>query len=406
MNPLGPRSRVEELSRLLDGAVAGPGSATAGQAALALRLRALAPSLESQAAPRPEFRAALRQRLIAVATVQAGSTSVYAEPVARPTALDAAVSWTRSRKAQRRIGVTAGAMASVVALAGVGIASSQSLPGQPFYGLKRVGEGAQLDFASGDTAKGAKHLEFAKTRLREVQALAHGDGMLSLGEANTPVAGGSAAGHIVQTLSDFNSETRDGQDLLEKVYRSSGATEPLTILKSFASSQQARLTSLLPTLPGAARAQAQASLELVFSVGSSANELLALGTCGGDCNPGNGGPLLSTEPDPTPGATATPDSNGVPACQCAPSPAPAVAQDPSVTPAPTDSASPSPKLSLAATSSPSSSPTSSPSPSPSPSPSSLLPVPIPSGLPTIPPLPIPTGTPTALPLLPALAPLP
>ena len=253
MNPLGNRTRAEELARLLEGAVAGPGSATAGQAALATRLRALAPSLEGRATPRPEFRTALRQRLIAVATVQA--TGAYAEPAVRPQALNAAVSWTQSRKAQRRIGVTAGAMAGVVAFAGVSIASSRSLPGQPFYGLKRATEGLQLDFASGDTAKGAKHLEFAKTRLLEVQALSDGSGMLSLGPAQVGgvVAGGTQGGHIIDTLQDFDSETRDGQTLLEKAYRASGKTEPLTILKSFAATQQVRLTALLPTLPASTR---------------------------------------------------------------------------------------------------------------------------------------------------------
>ncbi len=408
MNPLGNRSRIEELARLLDGAVAGPGSATAGGAALAGRLRALAPSLDNQAAPRPEFRAALRQRLIAVATVQAANPSAHAELAERPKALDSAVSWTQSRKAQRRIGVTAGAMASVVAFAGVGIASSRSLPGQPFYSLKRVSEGAQLDFASGDTAKGAKHLEFAKTRLREVQALADGDGMLSLGTSGTPIAGGlvasgSVAGHIVDTLEDFASETRDGQTLLERAYRASGKTEPLTILKAFASTQQDALTTLLPSLPSATKAQAQEALELVFTVGSSANELLALGTCGGDCNPDNGGPVLPSEPDPSPGATATPsgDSNGVPDCNCGPSPEPTVAPEPGVTPEPTDSPSPSPSASP----SPTMTSTSSPSPSPSPSPTSPLPVPtdlLPTGLPTLPPLPVPTNLPTGLPTLPVL----
>lgn len=399
MNPLGNRTRTEELARLLEGAVAGPGSATAGHAALAARLRAIAPSLEGTAAPRAEFRAALRQRLIAVATVQA--SGAYAEPAVRPKALDAAVSWTQSRKAQRRIGVTAGAMASVVAFAGVGIASSRSLPGQPFYGLKRATEGLQLDVASGDTAKGAKHLEFAKTRLREVQALSDGSGMLSLGPAQVGgvVASSSAGGHIITTLKDFDSETRDGQSLLEKAYRASGKIEPLTILKSFASTQQVRLTALLPTLPASTKAQAQDSLELVFSVGSSANELLALGTCGGSCNPAGGGPVVPTEPVPTPGATATPatdPSNGVPDCVC-PTPEPTVQPEPSVTPEPTDSPTTEPTSSSTPT------PTDSPSPSPSPS---QLPVPLPTnllptGAPTIPPLPGPLESllPTPLPTL-------
>ncbi len=389
MNPLGTRARAEELARLLDGAVAGPGVMTASYATLATRLRTLAPALDERSPMRPEFRVALRQRLIAVATVQAAAP--YAEPVARPKALDAAVSWSQSRKAQRRLGVTAGAMAGIVAFTGVGIASSRSLPGQPFYGLKRAGEGVELQFASGDTAKGTKHLEFAETRLREVQSLTRGDNQLSLGAPGLSAAGLAAglSDKISDTLADFDSETRAGRTLLENAYRASGKSEPLQILKRFSTTQQEALTALIPALPLANKLDGQQSLELVFSVGSGASELLALGTCGGECYPGNVGPSLPAVPTPTPGATADPtpstDTNGVPDCACQPSPSPAPTPG---SPAPTDE--------------PTSEPTASPTPSstPSPTPSSLLPTVVPTDL-------VPTIIPTVLPtLFPTLPPLP
>ncbi|MGB8651216.1 MAG: DUF5667 domain-containing protein [Mycobacteriales bacterium] len=399
MNPLGTRARIEELARLLDGAVAGPGVATAGYATLATRLRAVAPLVE----PRPEFRAALRQRLVAVATVQ-GAVGVPA-PAGRPkaleTALEAAGAWTQSRKAQRRLGVTAGAMAGVIAVTGVGIASSRSLPGQPFYALKRGAEDVQLQLASGDTAKGTKHLEFAATRLREVRALAEGEGELSLGAVGSmPLASGQAFGasltsRIDGALSDFDRETRSGSALLEAAYRKTGKPEPLRIIKAFAHQQQARLSALLPTLPPTVRDDAQASLTLVTGVGTDATQLLALGTCGGECYPGNGGPTLPTEPSPSPGATVTPDStNNVPACTCAqpsgsPEPTPDVAPSPDPTPSPGPSG----------TSRPASSPTPSASPSPGLLPS-LLPTPLPSLLPTPLPTILPTTLPTSLTILP------
>ena len=393
MNPLGTRSRVEELARLLEGAVAGPGSLTAGHAALALRLRAVAPGLDAFAAPRPEFRAALRQRLVAVATVQAAAEVPYAEPVSRPRPLEAAVTWTQTRKAQRRIGVTAGAMAGVIAFTGVGIAASRSLPGQPFYGLKRAGEGVELRFTSGDTAKGTKHLEFAATRLREVGALAHGDGSLSLApgraSASGVALGGSLSSRIADALSDFDAETNTGRSLLESVYRKTGKPEPLRILKTFSSQQQQTLTTLLPGLPEANRDSAQSSLDLVTQVGTDATQMLALGTCGGECYPGNGGPTLPTEPVPTPGATAAAprdDNNNVPPCTCQgqPSPTPAPAPDAQAT----DPASPEPQ------------PTASPAPRPSSRPTAS-----PGPLPTV--GPVPTGLPTSLPtILPTIVPLP
>lgn len=404
MNPLGTRARVEELARLLDGAVSGPASVMAGHAALATRLRAVAPMLEAGSAPRPEFRAALRTRLVAVASVQAATVAENTVSLPSPSkALEAAVSWTQTRKAQRRIGVTAGAMAGVIAFTGVGIAASRSLPGAPFYGLKRGAESVQLKFAQGDTAKGSKHLEFAATRLREVRALAVGDSALSLGAGRTdvPLASGAALGGSLQsrinnTLADFDDETSSGRVLLERVYRTTGKSEPLRILKSFSAEQQSRLVSLLPELPAASKRNAEQSLQLVTEVGSTVNQLLSLGTCGGSCSPQAGGPTLPTEPAPVPGATASPTGsqsdtttdNNVPDCNCA---------EPSASPEPTPSTTPSPD-DTSGPSEPTASPTPSPTSSPSPSPlitilPSLLPTPLPTVLPTLPPI-----LPTSLPL--------
>ena len=112
MNPLGDRRRAEELARLLEGAVTGPGARTAGYAALAARLRQVAPALDDAFAPRAEFRALLRRRLLAVAAVQ------DAVPAPEPAhGLQAAVAWSRTWKAQRRIAAAAGVMAAVVGCA-------------------------------------------------------------------------------------------------------------------------------------------------------------------------------------------------------------------------------------------------------------------------------------------------
>ena len=395
MNPLGTRARVEELARLLEGAVSGPATVMAGHAALATRLRAVAPVLEDRSVPRAEFRAALRTRLVAVASVQAASLAENSLSLPSPgRALEAAVSWTQTRKAQRRIGVTAGAMAGIIAFTGVGIAASRSLPGAPFYGLKRGAEDIQLKFAHGDTAKGSKHLEFAATRLREVRALAVGDNALSLGtgSTNVPLASGAALGGSVQsrinhTLADFDDETSNGRVLLERVYRTTGKSEPLRILKSFSAEQQSRLVSLLPELPAASKRSAEQSLQLVTEVGSTVNQLLSLGTCGGSCSPQAGGPTLPSEPVPAPGATASPTGahtdtstdNNVPDCTCT---------EPSASPEPTPATTPSPDETE-----PSDEPTASPTPSPpsSPSPSPLITI-----LPSL----LPTAVPTVLPTLP------
>jgi hypothetical protein len=75
MNPFGTRARVQELALLLDGAHDGAAGASAASAAsageaahaaLALRVRAAATAHAPAAAPRAEFRDALRTRLVGV----------------------------------------------------------------------------------------------------------------------------------------------------------------------------------------------------------------------------------------------------------------------------------------------------------------------------------------------------
>jgi hypothetical protein len=379
---LGNRAQVEELARLLEGGVSASGSVSAPHVLLAMRLREVGTVLhtaqDSRFAPSADFRARLRTRLVAVAQVQAAAAAdlPFAEPVARAKPLEAVAAWTQTRRAQRRIGVTAGAMAGVIAFTGVGIAASRSLPGQPFYSLKRGAEAVQLGLASGDQAKGTKHLEFAATRLREVSALASGEDQLALGAPAPAVAAGVALGGSLQkrindTLADFNAETSSGRMLLEGVYRKTGKQEPLRILKTFSAEQGSKLTALLPQLPTESQAVAQSSLDLVKDVQSTVTEQLALSICGGECFPGNAGPTLPAEPVPSPGVTASPtpsdDDNGVAPCTCGPTPEPTPTNGSSETPTPTSSP----------TATPSSSPTPTPSQSPGPLPT-LLPTLIPA----------------------------
>jgi hypothetical protein len=408
MNPLGNRARAEELARLLEGAaLGGAGASAAGLATLATRLRAVAPALEGTVEPRPDFRAALRQRLVAVATVQGPQATPAATAAAGAGSLDKVVAWSRTWTAQKRLAVASGAMAAVVAVTGVGVASSRSLPGQPFYSLKRASESLQLQLADGDTAKGSKHLEFAATRLREVRALARGEGELALGPVGEhgTLAGALAATslqrRITQTLEDFDEETTQGRTLLEGVYRSTGRTAPLRVLSEFSSQQQARLSSLIPELPAGTANAAAASLELVTEVGSTATQLLELGTCTASCDPSTSGPTLPVEPGPTPGTSASPDqgdSNGVPPCTCVtPEPSPGPTTEP--TDEPTDEPTSEP------TQTPT--PTGSPTPTPGVLPTILptdLPTILPTILPTLPPLPLPTDLASLLPtLLPELS---
>jgi hypothetical protein len=405
VNPIGTRARSEELARLLDGVVVGPGgAAVAPFVALGGRLRSVGADLDRTIRPRTEFRETLRTRLVAVASVQ----DVHTSP-AKTRTLESAVSWSQSRRAQRGIGIAAGAMASVVVVAGVAVAGSQSLPGDPFYGVKRGAEALELRTTGGEVAKGSKHLQFAAERLKEVRALTLGRDSAFAGSPDRPLAsaafGGSLSGRVRGTLADMDADTRTGSTLLTSAYRDSHSNAPLEILSRFASRQTADLQKLLPSLPDSARPRAESSLALVSGVAVEASQLLAVGVCTGQCAPSQAAPSLppvTGNPDPQPAPQATTDAP----CGCAPAPtssqapAPAASQpapsaEPTAAPTPTPSPTPSPR--------PSSSPAPLPVPVPTPVPLPTLPIPLPTlpvpGLPTsggLPALPtdvLPTGLP-------------
>ena len=413
MSPFSSRAAADELARLLDGGtVAGP------EGALVAGLRSVGADLDAAAAPRPEFRAALRTRLVAVATVQAAAPAVAPAAPARPRGLAAAVSWSTARRGPA---VAAGAMASVVAFTGVAVAGSQSLPGDPFYGVKRGTEAVQLAFADGEVEEGTRHLDFAANRLREVRGLTLGRDAVDAGPVLGPSAsaagitlrsvaqplpsgealGAPVAERVAQTLADMDEQTRKGTRLLSAAHRSTGAREPLRALNRFATRQSAGLEELLPALPSATRQQARASLALVSAVAEETGEALGIGVCGAACDPDSAAPTVPV----TPGAPGTPaPSSSEAPCGCEPAPTPAPAPTSAATPGPSGQPTPAPQPEPTPTPQPTPTPTPTPSPTPQPSPTSGGPVPLPSLPAPIPslPVPLPTITLPPAPLAPAV----
>lgn len=346
------RARAQAFDAALAGAPSGP---LAREVAVAGALTATGAALVP--APSEEFRAALRGRLLAVAAVQGiGETA--------RTPVPAAVSW-RSRAATVAAGVTAAA----VAVTGVSAAASQSLPGDPFYDVKRAAEGVQLWLADGAAEEGERYLQFAEERRRELQALA-------LGRDLEGREGAPAPAQVSELLTDMDEQTRSATRLLTEAFRATSDAEPLERLAAFAAAQAEALEEVLPELPAQSRPRLRASLALVTDVRTTADELLALRDCTAECDPAAAAP----------GAGTTADEP----CDC-PTPVPA----PSVAPAPATSApsspAPGPASGSTATPTPAPAPSSSPSPRPSPStsPTPLVPLPTEPGvpLPTLPPLP-------------------
>ena len=347
--------RADEFNRLLeldgrtDDPVAGP------MLAVAEALRGV-PMAEG---PRPEFRTALRQRLVAVATVQ--GVGAPEKPLQRAKA--AGSTW----KVQRRLTALAAGAAVVTGVTGVGLGASRSLPGQPFYGVKRATEGVQLATTVGTEARGKRHLEFARTRLAEVKALSGTSSALgSISGAHLLAAPANSSEHsklILDTLHAMDVETRAGANDLFAAFRDTGSTEPLRALNNFSQKQYSQLHEMLAQLPANAQPSARSSLALLAVIATdtvrSAN--------GGGPSTGSGG----SQPGPTPTTHPRPTSS---------------------------SSAPSGTKPSSGTGGGSSTPTKSSS-----NPGQQLPTPpqfSPPSLPTIPPLPVTSSLPTSLPTLP------
>src|SRR4051794_36054239 len=296
------KRRADQLADLLERGARtdDPGLAPLVALGTALRSAAVADG------PTPEFRSALRQRLVAVATVQGvGETASVTTRVR-----ESAGAW----RVQRRVALVAGGAAAVTAVAGVSIGASRSLPGDAFYGLKQASESVQLATARGDEAKGKKHLDFARARLSEVKALAgRGEALPTLVPGPPSAAGVPSAstesGTMNDTLRAMDNETRAGAEDLYSAYQHSGSTEPLTTLHSFTLKQYSELMALLPALPVDVQPPARRSLALLRIV---ATETVALAPHrSGSTGSGSGsGGTSHRSPSPTP--THTGGSSGRP----------------------------------------------------------------------------------------------
>src|SRR4051794_36321010 len=272
-------------------------------------LLALGTALRSAAVadgPAPEFRTALRQRLVAVAPVQGvGETASVTSRVR-----ESAGAW----RVQRRGALVAGGAAAVTAVAGVSLGASRSLPGDAFYGLKQASESGQPAGAQGNEAQGKKHLDFARARLSEVEALAgRGEALPTLvpGRPSAAAAAPARSGDsetITDTLRAMDDQTRAGAEDLYAAYQHSGSIEPLATLHAFTQKQYAELMALLPSLPVDVQAPAKRSLALLRIV---ATETVALAPhrSGSTGSSGSGG-TSHRSPSPTP--TRTGGSSGRP----------------------------------------------------------------------------------------------
>jgi hypothetical protein len=209
-------------------------------------------SVESPA-PRPDFAADLRERLMAAADTDLVRTE---RNLTVPTSLAPT-----QRRHHRRVAVAASALVVVGATASMSMAAQHALPGDTLYPIKRALENAQTGLASGD-AKTQEMLSNASSRLNEATALAHRDSP----ETDTAIVG---------TLDDFTAQAQAAAD------QALASHDPaqITQLRDFAA-QSMQALELLDSVvsPDAHKAVASAA-QLLTALDSRASTQCPI--CGG-----------------------------------------------------------------------------------------------------------------------------
>ncbi|MER6303339.1 DUF5667 domain-containing protein [Kitasatospora sp. NPDC001539] len=131
---------------------------------------------------------------------------------------------------------------AVGSLAGAAAASTNALPGDTLYGMKRGLEGLRLGLADSDSERGELLLDNAATRLGEANALiGQGDPVGALSPATVD--------RVRRALDDMHADALKGRELLRSVYRSNGSLDPMRALAGFAHDEDGRWSQLQGRLP-------------------------------------------------------------------------------------------------------------------------------------------------------------
>ncbi|MDX3530646.1 DUF5667 domain-containing protein [Streptomyces sp. ID05-39B] len=233
-----------------------PAPAAAGQTEQG-QLLVLATSLAELPKPEfdPEVKVVQRAQLVAAmeAMLQAGTMGEAAdrsvpEQRTRTRGAHRATSLGRFRPRSRLAkGLTAGGLSVGVAagaFGGVAAASSDALPGDSLYGLKRGIEDFKLNYlAEGDSERGQAYLDQASTRLSEARRLMErGRGGAHLDH--------ESVGEIRRALSGMRYDASEGHRLLHEAYqRDPDSLGPIQALSTFSRSHREVWGDLRSRLP-------------------------------------------------------------------------------------------------------------------------------------------------------------
>ncbi|MET9776748.1 DUF5667 domain-containing protein [Streptomyces sp. NPDC006367] len=216
------------------------------------RLLSLAAGLEALPRPEldPEVKVVQRARLVAAfeAMVQEGGgaadPSVPEQRRARGAHRATPLGKFRPRSRLAK-GLTAGGLSVSVAagaFGGVAAASSDALPGDSLYGLKRGIEDFKLGLADGDDERGRAYLDLASTRLSEARRL--------MERGRSGPLDHESLGEIRRALSGMRHDASEGHRLLSAVYaRNPDSLDPMRALSAFSRSHRDVWGALRDRLP-------------------------------------------------------------------------------------------------------------------------------------------------------------
>ncbi|WP_181775120.1 DUF5667 domain-containing protein [Amycolatopsis pittospori] len=155
--------------------------------------------------------------------------------------------------------LSAAAVALVLALGGITLLlSKDALPGDPLYGIKRAGESAALGLTFDEQDKAKKHLEFATSRVGELDELTRQ---------------GADTGAYFRGLTDFETDLRAGVTQLTALVTDQGGQTRLAELRSWARQQSDRLGLQVDHAPAEARNKFDAARVLLDKVQARTTDL-------------------------------------------------------------------------------------------------------------------------------------
>ncbi|MFF8436226.1 DUF5667 domain-containing protein [Streptomyces bacillaris] len=196
----------------------------------------------------PEVKEVQRAQLVAAMEAmfaEGGASTGPTVPVQRGKGAHRASPLRRLRPRSRWAkGLTAGGLTVGVAagaFGGVAAASSDALPGDSLYGLKRGMEDISLGMTKGDADRGEAYLDQASTRLNEARRL------MERGRAGE--LDHESLGAVRRALNGMSHDASEGHRLLHSAYQRDGSIGPIQALDTFSRSHRATWSSLSDRLP-------------------------------------------------------------------------------------------------------------------------------------------------------------